>query len=259
MSENPYGQNPQQPPQPPQNPYGTGTGESPYGQNPTQPAEPAQSDPPPYGQQPYPDQTSGQPTGQPAGQSTGQQNPYGQNPYGQNPYGGGAPYAQQPPAGPLGDGLDMYGRPLGNDQRPGGVTAAAWITIVVAGLSSLLYGFITVAMLVAKDDVTREMDDAIRDSGTSDFSAEDAYGVVVGVLLVVTIWCLIACVLAVFVLRRSNVARILLIISAVIAGLLSLLGIQSVVSAVPLLAAGTVVVLLLVGGAGPWFAGRRRY
>ena len=244
MSDNPYGQNPQQPPQPPQNPYGTGSGEAPYGQPTAQP--------PP------------QPTAQPPGQTqepaqpAGEQNPYAQNPYGQQPY--GAPYAQQPPPGPLGDGLDMYGRPLGNDERPGGVTAAAWITIVVAGLSFLLYGFITLAMLIAKDDVTREIDKAIRDSNsTTDFSAEDAYGVVVGILLVVTIWCLIACVLAVFVLRRSNVARILLIISAVVAALLSLLGIKSVVSAVPLLAAGTVVVLLLVGGARDWFAGRRRY
>ncbi len=228
MSENPYGQNPQQPPQPPQNPYGTG------------PAEP------PYGQQPYPDQSV---------EGSTQQNPYGQTPY------GAAPYAQQqPPAGPLGDGLDMYGRPLGNDQRPGGVTAAAWITIAAAGLTFLLFGFITLAMLVAKDDVTREIDKAIRDSNsTTDFSAEDAYGFVVGLLLVVTIWCLISCVLAVFVLRRSNVARILLVISAVIAALLSLLAIQSVVSAVPLLAAVAVIVLLFVGGAGDWFAGRRRY
>ena len=254
MSENPYGQNPpQQPPQPPHNPYGTGTGETPYGQ-PSEPdthagSQPAPSQPPPpnpYGSQPAtPDPYAAPPQ---------------QNPYGVAPAYGSQPYAQQPPPGPLGDGLDMYGRPLGNDERPGGVTAAAWISIVLSGLSFLLYGFITLAMLVAKDDVTREIDKAIRDSNsTTDFSAEDAYGVVVGILLVVTIWCLIACVLAVFVLRRSNVARILLIISAVVAALLSLLGIKSVVSAVPLLAAGTVVVLLLVGGARDWFAGRRRY
>jgi hypothetical protein len=236
VSENPYGQNPQQPPQPPQNPYGTGSGEAPYGQPTAQP----------------PGQTS-----EPA-RPADEQNPYGQNPYGQQPY--GAPYTQQPPPGPLGDGLDMYGRPLGNDQRPGGVTAAAWITIVFSGLTFLLFGFITLAMLIAKDDVTSEIDKAIRDSNsTTDFSAEDAYGFVVGLLLVVTIWCLIACVLAVFVLRRSNVARILLIISAVVSALLSLLGIQSVVSAVPLLASVAVVVMLFVGGAGDWFAGRRRY
>jgi hypothetical protein len=237
VSENPYGQNPQQPPQPPQNPYGTGSGEAPYGQQP-----------------------AAQPPGQKSepAQPADEQNPYGRNPYGQQQY--GAPYAQQPPPGPLGDGLDMYGRPLGTDQRPGSVTAAAWITIVFAGLTFLLFGFITLAMLIAKDDVTSEIDKAIRDSNsTTDFSAEDAYGFVVGLLLVVTIWCLIACVLAVFVLRRSNVARILLIISAVVSALLSLLGIQSVVSAVPLLASVAVVVMLFVGGAGDWFAGRRRY
>ena len=224
MSENPYGQNP---PQPPQNPYGTG---------------------PSSGDDPY-----GPPTNQPAEQPV--QNPYGAAPYAQTPY---AP----PPGtgGPLGDGLDMYGRPLGNDQRPGGVTAAAWITIVCAGLSLLLYGFVTLAMLVAKDDVTREIDKAIRDSNSAtDFSAEDAYGFVVGILLVVTLWCLIACVLAVFVLRRSNVARILLVVSAVVSALLSLLAIGSIVSAVPLVASVVVVVLLFVGGAGDWFAGRRRY
>jgi hypothetical protein len=229
VSENPYGQNPQQPPQPPQNPYGTGPGEAPYG---------GQAAPPPY------DQTG--------------QAPAGQNPYGQQPY--AAPYAQQPPAGPLGDGMDMYGRPLGNDERPGGVTTAAWITIVMSGLSFLLYGFITLALLIAKDDVTREIDKAIRENNSStDISAEDAYGVVLAILLIVTIWCLIACVLAVFAMRRSNVSRILLVISSVVAGLLSLLGITSVVSAVPLLACIAVIVLLFTGGANDWFAGRRRY
>ena len=91
---------------PPPNPYGQPpTGENPYGQ----PAPP----PAPYGQPP-------------AGQA-----PYGQppadNPYGQAPFGQQQPqgyYAQQPPGGPLGDGLDMYGRPLVREARPGTVTAA---------------------------------------------------------------------------------------------------------------------------------------
>lgn len=250
MSENPYGQNP--PPQPPQNPYGSGTGENPYGQA-------------PYGQQPaggQPPQPAGQnPYGQaPPGQAPSGQNPYGQNPYGQQPY-GQQPYGQPPTGrGPLGDGLDMYGRPLGNDERPGTVTAAGWITIVFSGLSFLLYGFITLAMVVAKDEVLTEIDKALVEQGNAgDFNAEDAFGIVVGVLLVVTIWCLIATVLGFLVLRRSNVSRILLIISAVVSGLLSLLAIGSVVSAVPALASFGVVVLLFTGGAGDWFAGRRRY
>ena len=253
MSENPYGQNPpQQPPPPPQNPYGTGSpaGENPYGQS-----APSPSSPPPSQTSPSPTPPSGDTTQPPPAE-----NPYARNPYGQTPY-AQTPYGQQPgTGGPLGDGLDMYGRPLGTDERPGGVTAAAWITIVLSGISFLIFGFFTLAILVAKDDFIREVDKAIRDANaSSDFSAEDAYGVVVGILLVFTLWCLIACVLAVFVMRRSNSARILLVISAVVAGLLSLLGIQSFVSAVPLLGCIAVVVLLFTGGANDWFSGRRRY
>ena len=250
MSESPYGQNP---PPPPQNPYGSGTGENPYGQ-------------PPSGQQPVGDQPPQQPARQnPYGQAPYGQAPYAQNPYGQPPY-GQAPYGQQPYGqaptlgGPLDDGLDMYGRPLGNDTRPGTVTAAGWITMVVAGLSFLLYGFITLAMLVAKDDVLNEIDKALVDQGnTGDFDAEAAFGIVIGVLLAFTLWCLISAVLGFLVLRRSNVSRILLVISAVVSGLLSLLAIKSVVSALPALASFGVVVLLFTGGAGDWFAGRRRY
>ena len=146
------------------------------------------------------------------------------------------------------------------NDRPGTVTAAGWITLVVSGLSAILYGFLTLAMIVAKDDVLREIDKALAEQGsTGDFDAESAFGVVVGVLVVVIVWCLIACVLAMFVLRRSNAARITLVVSAVVAGLLSLLGIGSVVSAIPLLACLATVVLLFTGGAGDWFAGRARY
>ena len=74
-----------------------------------------------------------------------------------------------------------------------------------------------------------------------------------------TAWCVIACVLAVFAMRRSNVSRILLVISATVAGLLSLLAIGSVVSAVWLLACLAVVIMLFIGGAGDWYARRRRY
>jgi len=161
---------------------------------------------------------------------------------------------------PLGDGLDMYGRPLGSDERPGSVTAAGWLTIITAGLSFVLYGFLVLAMVVAKDEVLREIDRALADQGsTGSFDAEDAFGAVVAVLLVVAVWCLIACVLAVFAMRRSNVARILLVISAIVAACFSLLGISSVVSAVPLIACVVVVVLLFSGSARDWYAHRRRY
>jgi hypothetical protein len=246
---------------PPENPYG---GQNPAGQNPYgQPAG---------GQQPYGQPSRGeQPFGQPPAD-----NPYGQAPYAQQPqqpYGPppaaspyaqppqyAAPYGHQPPAGPLGDGLDMYGRPLGNDSRPATVTAAGWITLILSGLTALLYGFITLAMVVAKDEVLREINRALAEQGsTGEFDAEDAFGFVVVVLVVLTLWCVITCVLAVFALRRSNVSRILLVISATVAGVLSLFGIKSVISGVWLLACLAVVVMLFTGGANDWYARRRRF
>ncbi len=155
----------------------------------------------------------------------------------------------------------MYGRPLGNDQRPGTVTAAGWITLIFSGLTALLYAFLTLAMVVAKDDIL-ERDRQARSpsrAATGDFNAEDAFGIVLVVMLVLTAWCVIACVLAVFAMRRSNVSRILLVISASVAGLLSLLAIGSVISAVWLLACVAVVIMLFTGGAGDWYAGRRRF
>ncbi len=230
---------------PPQNPHGqTPEGQTPYGGQPPPPSNPYGSAPPPpanpYAAQPPP----------PA-------NPYGQAPFPQQPA-GQQPYGETP----IGDGLDMYGRPLNptDEPRPGTVTAAGWITLVVAGLSAILYGFITIAMIVSKDDVLNEINKALAEQGsTGDFDAESAFGVVVGVLVVVVVWCLIACALAVFAMRRSNAARYTLVVSAVVAGLLSLIGIKSAVSAIPLLACLATVILLFTGGAGDWFARRRSY
>ena len=55
------------------------------------------------------------------------------------------------------------------------------------------------------------------------------------------------------VLRRSNVARILLVISASVTALLSLLSITSGISLVVLIAAVATIVLLFAGGASAWF------
>ncbi len=243
-------------PTPPQNPYGGQTpggtpGQTPEGQP---PAGNPYGQPPagnPYGgQAPYAEQSPpayAQGSPQP-GQQPGQPAPYG------------SPYSQPAQTGPLGDGLDMYGRPLRNDKRPGTVTAAGWTTLAFAGLTALLFGFLTLAMVVAKDEVLQEIDRAIADQGaTSDFNAEDAFGIVLVVLVVLTAWCVIACLLAVFAMRRSNVSRILLVISACVSAVLSLLAIGSVISGVWLLASIAVVVLLFTGGAGDWFARRTRY
>ena len=174
------------------------------------------SDPNPYGQPP-----------------TGEPYPYGQQPYGQQPQ-----YGQ--PSGP------------GGDRRPGTVTAAAWITIVFSGIITLLFGIATLGFVVARDEVIAEME-RVPEFQDTNIDADTAVGLMVAVLLGLVVWSIIAIVLAVFVLRRSNVARILLVISSSVTALLALLSITSGVSLVLLIAAVAVIVLLFAGGAGDWF------
>ena len=160
------------------------------------------------------------------------------------PYGQQDPYGQQP----------SYGAPpVQGDRRPGTVTAAAWITIVFSGLTAVLFGFAGLALLVARDQVITEMERVpeFQDAG---IDADAAVGVLVAFILGLVVWAVIALVLAVFVLRRSNVARILLVISSSVVALLSLLGITSGISAITLIASVATIVLLFVGGAGDWFA-----
>lgn len=181
------------------------------------------------------------PTHTPYGQSSGQQ-PYGQQPYGQSSYGQPS-YGQQ-----------SYGSPV-VDKRPATVTAAAWIAIVFSALTGLLFGLVGFGLVVARDEVIREIEKS-PDFQNLDFDVDQAYGVAVAMIFGLVLWCVIAIVLSVFVLRRSSIARILLTISSAVTAVFALLGIGSGVSAITLIAAIVVVVLLFVGGAGAWFSGR---
>lgn len=177
----------------------------------------------------------------------GQSSPYGQpaqgSPYGQQPY-GSQPYGQQP-----------HGAPAGNaGKRPTTVTVAAWVSIVFSALVGALFGLLGLALLVARDQAIDEIRKS-PDYQNLDFDVDQAYGVAVVLMFGMLVWCLIAIVLAVFVLRRSNVARILLTISSAVTAVLSLLGIGGGIPVITLIAAVAVIVLLYVGGAGPWFKG----
>lgn len=204
-------------------------------------------------------------------QNTPGENPYGGPPPQQNPYGeapAGDPYAQpaqpptygeQPAYGQPAYGQPAYGQPAhpgapGADphRRPTTVTAAAIITMVFSGLSFLLYGVLLIALLVAKDAVLDEIEaqGGLEDAG---ITASDAYGIVFGVIAVFAVWCLIATILGALVLRRSNAARITLVVSSAVTILVSLLAIGSGLSALTLIAAIAVIVLLFTGGAGDWF------
>ena len=168
----------------------------------------------------------------------GQPDPYGQ-PQGQAPY-GQAPYGQTP-----------YGQETG-DRRPGTVTAAAWVTIVSSVLVAALFGFVGLALFVARDEVISEME-AVPEFQDANIDADAVVGVMAAVVIGLVLWSLIAVVLAVFVLRRSNVARILLVISSAVVALFSLLAITGGAPVVTLIAAVATIVLLFAGGAGDWF------
>ena len=103
------------------------------------------------------------------------------------------------------------------------------ITIILSGLSTLLFGVFLVALLVARDDVLDEIETqpGFEDAG---FTADDLFAAAVVFL-------------AIFAdlvpdrhrprrlrLRRSNVARILLVISCAVTILVSLIGISSGIS-----------------------------
>jgi hypothetical protein len=174
----------------------------------------------------------------------GQPDPYGQgNPYGQQPAGPSYPYGQQPyGATPQATG----------DRRPGTVTAAAWLTIVLSGITAMIFGFTGLALLVARDQVITEME-RVPEFQDANIDADAAVGVLVAVMVGLVVWSLIAIVLAVLVLRRSNVARILLVISCAAVAVFALLSVASGVTIVPLVAAIATVVLLFTGGATEWF------
>jgi hypothetical protein len=124
--------------------------------------------------------------------------------------------------------------------------------MVFSALTAALFGVTGLALLVARDEVITEME-KVPEFRDANIDAEAAVGVLVAVMVGLVIWCLIAIVLSILVLRRSNVARILLVISSAAAAVLSLLGVSSGVSVVPLVATVATIVLLFTGGAGDWF------
>lgn len=200
--------------------------------------------------------SSGQP---PAGQS-----PYGQSPYGQSPYGQQGqpqdPSAGQSPYGQPAYGQPTYGQPTYGgygadpDRRPGTVTAAGVITIIFSGIALLLFLFTLIGVVVSRDFILEEVQ---RQGGMG--ATTQGNQVVVGIAVgtgLLSLWCVGAIVLAIFAMRRSNGARIGLVVSSVVAGLLSLLAILSLVSALPLIACVVVIICLYAGGAGAWFSGR---
>ena len=231
---NPYGGEPGEPsrqqppayPPPQQNPYGQPPTSPPTDQPASQPEPPASQPEQPFGQ-PAPQQGYGQPQ-------------YGQPQYGQPQYGTPAP-----PSG--------YGNPTGPDpdKRPTTVTIAAVVTMVLSGITLAILVIGTAALGIARDEVVDQLEGEPGLEGIDPSQIVSVLFVVFGAFIV---WCLIAIVLAIFAMRRSNGARIGLVVSSALTAALSLLAITSGTSIITLVAAIAVIVCLFAGGASQWYS-----
>lgn len=167
-----------------------------------------------------------------------------------DPYGSYDPHAA--PGWPAGQGMPPT---FTVDRRPGTVTAAAVITMVLSSLAAA--GGIVFAILGAADrgGLRKQLVDSssFRDQySISDIDAVITAMVVVSIVTVVL--GLLAIVLAVGVLRRSRVARVLLTVLAAITIVPSAFASFGAVGLPWLAGAITVIVLLYVGGANRWFS-----
>jgi len=232
------------------------------------------------GQQPYPDPQGQQPSSYPGQQPSsypGQQ-PYpdhqGQQPYPDQP----APYAGYgsggQPTGSTWPASTTPSYPAASSQwpsqpaprRPGGVTAASAITIVMTVLTSMFWLVVGGAALTAGDSVVREaarradIQRALDDAGMTLTNLRDTITAVGVVSLVVGGLMLLAIIPAVGVLRGSKAARITLVVLSVLTILIGLFStvIGLVFGLVWAAAAGVVIALLYAGGASRWFASRSR-
>jgi len=195
-----------------------------------------------YGQQVYGQQVYGQ---QPYGVPPAGATPPGHYAYGEQPYGRYAPHLYgQPGFGPPGFGV------RDPNARPTTILAAGIVTFVSCGLLLLMQGFFLMVLLVAS---------ATLDLGEDPFFAgSNTDSLAIGVLAGSIVWSVVAIVLAVYAMRRSNGARIALAVSSGVTIAACLLA--SISGAFPsilvLLAALAVIVLLFTGGAGEWSRGR---
>jgi hypothetical protein len=135
------------------------------------------------------------------------------------------------------------------------VTIAAVLTWVGAGVTATLMLAFVAILAVGGDAFVREFERAAQDTDIT-LSANQVMAIGWSVAAVFLVWSLAAIVLAVLAFRRSNAARIALVVSSVMAALLSLFGITSGLSAITLILAVATVVLLFTGGANQWYSRR---
>lgn len=192
--------------------------------------------------------------------------PGGGEQHGSSPQGAQQYPSQQYPSQQYGSPYDQggnYPQGGGSMKRPGGVTAAAIIAMVMSVITGGFWLLMGIALLVGgdslADDILREPDgrDLVDQMNLTDSQFRDGVTTVGIGALVAGILMLAVVLVAIGVLRGSNVARILLVVCSVVTLIIGLVLIQSLISILWIAAAIAVIALLFVGDASRWFASKR--
>ncbi len=201
-------------------------------------------------EQPPPRPMSPPPAPPPPVQQSGEQPPPSSYPYGARPPEQQAPqydvpWSPPPQAGP--------------GQRPRSVLLAAMLTWVFAGLTAAASVLAGLLIAIDRSGFEREFqkqldkDPQLEDLGVT---ADQAMTYLWVTIAVVVLWCIVAAVFAFFALRRQTWARVLLIVSATGAALLSLIAVIAIVPLLTLVPSVATIALLLTRSANAWYTGR---
>jgi hypothetical protein len=198
----------------------------------------AMSTPPPP-DEPEPT-TWGTPSDQESSASSPEPKPY--SGYGPPPAGGYVP----PPPGAMPPPVPA---PIVPTSRPGTLTAAGVITVVMSGIAFLATGIMALVFLVSRDTL-EDSEDLQQLAIDSDISVSDLVTVIGVMCVVAALFAAAALVLGVLLLQNKRV-RVALVVVTSIAIVMSLLAFP--LGLLWVLAEVLVIVFLFVGGAGAWF------
>ena len=191
------------------------------------------------------------PGGPPAGMSAWQPGPPADRPE-RGPAPATRPYGTPPAAYPPQQGY-LSAPYASRRARPTPVTVAAWLTWVISGLVAVFFMLGVLTILADHQALVGAMQRNAR-VAEQGFSARELLGFLWITCAVGIFWSLASMSLAVLAYRRLEIGRILLTISAAVAGLVGLAAVP--VGWLPAAAAITCVVLLNRSSVRAWFAGQ---
>lgn len=155
-------------------------------------------------------------------------------------------------------GSSPYGGPAtaAEGARPRQVTTACVLTIASSATVFVGIALSLVYLLTSRAELIVEIEKELATASYDQVSADAVADVAIGFFVVFLVWALLAIVLAIATLRRSDAARIALVVSSILAALVALLGVL-VLLPLAITAAGVIVAVLLLGrDSRAWFASK---